>query len=627
MKNKWILHLLLALFILQTSVFTAIPANAQANIRLNIDAVNNSLFPQIELNLSVSDTQGFPVKGLTEGNFSVTEDGQPVSGVVVIPAQNIQQPLAFVLVIDTSGSMGSSSTPTPLQNAIQAAKAFIDTLSPQDQVALIAFADQVTLVQDLTADKTIVHNALDTLKPSGNTALYDALVEAVDTLKNRSERRVIVLLTDGVDSGVGQFTFDDAVNEAARWAVPVYPIGFGSVDKSELEKLASLTGGAAQIQPNSSTLQAAFQVVLGILREQYVLRYTSSLPADGKEHELVVKLDYQGWHVEQSRKFVAQPSELKITLPGFSEGQVIGGLVRFAPEIVSPGPMAELNILIDGQVLTNVLATPFEYAWDSTTVTPGEHEFTFNAKDIAGNTGQATIHLNIQPPIIVQIEKPAQGETLSGKTVLTANVTALSKVASVQFLIDSKPLQTLDSPPYEVEWNLSSVPSGPHTIEVIATDVNGFSARSSLDIKVALQKGSGMLWLALLVILAAVALILPLSLRRRRASVIKASGAASSLGSGTVLVELEGMNPQRTWPLSAGEIQLGRKRDENDIHLKGLSASRRHAVIRFQEGRHTIFSLNPGNPVYVNDSPVQQQALGAGDVLRMGESIFRYEQR
>ena len=627
MKNKWILHLLLALFILQTSIFTAIPANAQANIHLNIDAVNNSLFPQMELNLSVSDTQGFPVKGLTEGNFSVTEDSQPVSGVVVIPAQNIQQPLAFVLVIDTSGSMGGSSTPTPLQNAIQAAKAFIDALSPQDQVALIAFADQVALVQDLTADKTIVHNALDTLKPSGNTALYDALVKAVDTLKNRSERRVIVLLTDGVDSGVGQFTFDDAVNEAARWAVPVYPIGFGSVDKSELEKLASLTGGAAQIQPNSSTLQAAFQVVLGILREQYVLRYTSSLPADGKEHELVVKLDYQGWHVEQSRKFVAQPSELKITLPGFSEGQVIGGMVRFAPEIVSPGPMAELNILIDGQVLTNVLATPFEYAWDSTTVTPGEHEFTFNAKDIADNTGQATIHMNIQPPIIVQIEKPTQGETLSGKTVLIANVTAFSKVASVQFLIDSKPLQTLDSSPYEVEWNLSGVPSGPHTIEVIATDVNGFSARSSLDIKVALQKGSGMLWLALLVILAAVALILPLSLRRRRASGSKASGAVSSLGSGTVLVELEGMNPQSTWPLSAGEIRLGRKRDENDIHLKGLSASRCHAVIRFQEGGHVIFSLNPGNPVYVNDSPVQQQALGAGDVLRMGESIFRYEQR
>jgi pSer/pThr/pTyr-binding forkhead associated (FHA) protein len=148
-----------------------------------------------------------------------------------------------------------------------------------------------------------------------------------------------------------------------------------------------------------------------------------------------------------------------------------------------------------------------------------------------------------------------------------------------------------------------------------------------LDIEVALQKGSGMLWLALQVILIAVALIIPLSLRRRRASGSKASGAVSSLGSGTVLVELEGMNPQSTWPLSAGEIRLGRKRDENDIHLKGLSASRCHAVIRFQEGRHVIFSLNPENPVYVNDSPVQQQALGAGDVIRLGESIFRYEQR
>jgi len=627
MKRRWIPQLLSSMLILQTLILTVIPAKAQAGIRLNIDAINNDLFPQIELNLSISDAQGFPVKGLTEENFSITEDSQPVSDIVVIPAQNVQQPLAFTLVIDTSGSMGGSSTPTPLQNAVQAAKAFINTLSSQDQVALVAFADQVTLVQDLTTDRTLVRNALDTLKPNGNTALYDAVVQAVDILKNRSERRVIVLLTDGVDSGIGQFTFDDAVNEAARWAVPVYPIGFGSVDKSELEKFAFLTGGAAQIQPDSSTLQAAFQVVLGILREQYVLRFISSLPADDKEHELIVNLDYQGWHVEQSHQFIAKPSELTITLPGVSDGQVVGGTIRFAPEIVSPGPISELNILIDGQILANVLAKPYEYVWDSTIVMSGEHDFTFIAKDIAGNTGQVTVHLNIQPPIIIEIEKPTQGETLSGKTFITVNVIALSKVASVQFLIDNKPLQTLTSSPYEVEWNLSGVPSGSHTIEVIATDVNSFSARSSLDIEVALQKGSGMFWLALLAILVALALIIPIAFRRRHASGPKVSNATPSQGLSYVLVELEGMNPQKIWPMSEGEIRFGRKRDENDIHLKGLSASRFHAVIRFQEGCYIIFSLNPENPVYVNDSPIQQQALKIGDIIRMGDSMFRYEQR
>ena len=86
------------------------------------------------------------------------------------------------------------------------------------------------------------------------------------------------------------------------------------------------------------------------------------------------------------------------------------------------------------------------------------------------------------------------------------------------------------------------------------------------------------------------------------------------------------MSPNQTWPISTDEVRLGRKRDENDIPLKGLSASRHHAVIRCIQGEYVIFTLNPKNPVIVNDQPViDQQILHNGDLIRAGETVLRFE--
>jgi len=127
-RNFFVLALLvLGLVVLSGQVL------AQQSARLAIEQVESSLFPEVDVYLSVSDVQGFPVKGLIKENFSVSEDGQSVTNFEISSVQNIQQPLAFVLLIDTSGSMAWGDTPTPLENAIAAAKSFVDTLSTQDQ--------------------------------------------------------------------------------------------------------------------------------------------------------------------------------------------------------------------------------------------------------------------------------------------------------------------------------------------------------------------------------------------------------------------------------------------------------------------------------------------------------------
>jgi len=95
-----------------------------------------------------------------------------------------------------------------------------------------------------------------------------------------------------------------------------------------------------------------------------------------------------------------------------------------------------------------------------------------------------------------------------------------------------------------------------------------------------------------------------------------------------VLKEIQGQNPGTEWPLDKEEIKLGRKQDENDIPLKGLKASRRMAVIRKTQEGWMITSLNPQNPIIINDISFPQQALlEAGDQIVLGESKFKVENK
>lgn len=628
--------------LLGITLFSFYQVGAQTNLRLSIDQIDSDNFPQVEVFISVLDTQGYPIQDLTGANISVSEDQQVVSPLEVVPTY--QQPLDIALVIDTSLTMGYGEKPTPIQNTIETAKDFVASLAAQDQVAVISFSDDVSIVQELTSDKSLVMSALDGLELTGYTALNDALIDAVDLLKEGALRPTIILITDGKDSGISAFTFDEAIDAAVNQSIVVYTLGWGAVNRDELENLADLTHGQAQVLPDSQPDLMAFQAAFSRLndnlkefREQYRLSFTSSLPADGKEHEIVVQVDHLGGHVEETRRFVAELGEVIVTLPDFTEGQVVWGNVYFAPDVIAPAPLAQLDILIDGQPLTTVHSPPYEFEWDSTTVLPGEHEFKFIAQDSAGNSGQTNISLVIEPPLSLVITSPMGGETITGPILISSDVPAHDKIAKVEFYLDGKLLDTLENPPYEVNWTPIGLEASGHEIVVKAVDINGFSDEMSIKINVGGQKRDGLLVLVVGVILASVVLAIPLGLRARKRiqarkgetpstkekeSVIPLSGVSSAR-----LREIDGLNPNQNWMLTTTEeIHLGRKRDVNDIPLKGGTASREQAIIRFQDGNYYIFNIKPENPLLINGVPVvQQHLLQHGDKIQAGESVFRFE--
>ena len=90
------------------------------------------------------------------------------------------------------------------------------------------------------------------------------------------------------------------------------------------------------------------------------------------------------------------------------------------------------------------------------------------------------------------------------------------------------------------------------------------------------------------------------------------------------MVELKGYYPNREWPLMKPEVRIGRQRETNDILAQGNTASRQHAVIRKMGTQFAIVSLKAENPVKVNGKPLTQKALQPGDIIQVGDSLFKF---
>jgi hypothetical protein len=633
--------ILIMVYLLSVLFPTSSKVVTQSSIRLSIDHISEKNFPQLEAFVSVLDSKGFPIDGLSTTNFSISEDGQIVTDIEV--TQTFQVPLDIALVIDTSDSMAYGGSPTPIESVVEIARGFVAGLSSEDRVALVSFSDEVSTLQKLTTDKQILAQALGSLDAKGNASLYDGLIEAINSFKDDSQRSIIILVTDGIDSGLSKFTFDQVVNQAEEQKVTVYPVVWGGANRDELKQLVELTRGELQYlstsRPDTASIEAAFTRVSNLLPEirgQYKLVFDSNLSADGNEHELIVKVDYLSWHEEQSRHFIAIPGEVTITIPDFENNQIVGGKVHFAPIVTSPGKLKRLDIALDGSPLDSVLSSPYEYIWDTTALDPGGYELTFIAVDSADNVGQISLDLSVQEPLTIQITSPSEGETISGSAIISTEVAALSRISKVEYWVDGNPLGAVENEPYEMEWDLSRINAGPHLIEVSATDINGLTGKTAVNVNVAVQ-GFGLGWLVLIGALGLAVVLMPFAVRRRRRirQLKEMSDRPIEVHDGpsisvrerqAVLIELEGMNAGNAWTLSSDEISLGRRRAENDIPLKGLSASRRQAVIRRDQGQYVIYSLKPENPVLVNGNPIiHQQILQAGDEIKAGETVLRFE--
>jgi VWFA-related protein len=139
-------------------------------VQLEITGIDATNLPTVVITASVTNALGQPILGLTQDNFAVSVEG--IDGVVpdstIVSVENVTSdsiPFSVVLMIDVSTSMDG----TPLDEVKAAARVFVNTISENDNVAIMTFGSTTALVQDFTTDKDVLISAIDSLQAGGVT--------------------------------------------------------------------------------------------------------------------------------------------------------------------------------------------------------------------------------------------------------------------------------------------------------------------------------------------------------------------------------------------------------------------------------------------------------------------------
>jgi VWFA-related protein len=214
--------------------------------------------------------------------------------------QEIVDPVAIVMALDKSGSMRQEE-----EFVKSAAGAFIDALRPEDPLGVLGFSDGAEWLADIAAYRTWSRHAINQYKTAGGTALYDGLGLALERLSTVKGRKAIVLLSDGKDEdapgrGPGsKLTANDIFDQLSKTNVQIYAIGLGKgIDRSFLEKLATMTNGEAYFPSEVSMLAADYRRVVDDLRRRYVVGWTSTNSTrDGKWRPVELQSRFDGLQI------------------------------------------------------------------------------------------------------------------------------------------------------------------------------------------------------------------------------------------------------------------------------------------------------------------------------------------
>jgi len=231
----------------------------------------------VNLSLAVTDPHDHHVNDLTQGDFTVFEDGVR-QDVCVFTRERL--PISLTLLLD-----GSSSMKTSLPVAQAAAVRFIHTLRPEDDAQIAQFTRRYTVLQEPTSNHAALEAAVARVEAMGDTSLYGALYIAIQDLRKRPvkdvwRRRAVVVLTDGEDTS--SIVSEEQLMDLARRAeVAVYAIGlFGPRPPAAppaptyfLTAVARETGGRAFFPKGLGELEGVYAQIAEELRTLYGLGY------------------------------------------------------------------------------------------------------------------------------------------------------------------------------------------------------------------------------------------------------------------------------------------------------------------------------------------------------------------
>ena len=275
----------------------------------------------VTLSATVTDAAGRNVVGLTKEDFTVEDNGLRQD--IAFFGSGEDTPMSLVLAVDVSGSMEDK-----IDGVQDALTHLLARLKRDDEVAMITFHGDVNVVARFDEERNKVARAIRGLRPSGGTALYDAIGDALRLVATgRQPKRAVLLLTDGNDTA-SRRRVGEIVEAVVRSEAIVYCLGIGhggrgsfghggsggadEIDAATLRLFSDRTGGATYVleqahEAGRDRIDEAIAILSRELREQYTLGYYPTA-RDSGSRQLVVRARDSAYRV-RSRSAIQAPAD------------------------------------------------------------------------------------------------------------------------------------------------------------------------------------------------------------------------------------------------------------------------------------------------------------------------------
>ena len=253
---------------------------------------------------SVFDRSGKLVTDLNQNDFALYENGQPQ---VISQFSREYIPLSIVFLLDTSGSMDGEK----LDNARKSLMHFLNHLNRRDEAMLMEFRSKPRVVEPFTRNFGQIGNDLKGMEGNGSTALYDAILAALDQMQSaHNRRRAVILISDGINT-YGKARLEDTVVGLKRYGIELFTIGLETELPEEVQdklmmrtvfnRLIQSAGGEAFIISDSKNLRRICTMISDQIHNQYSLGYYPPKTTAGEWREIKLETKIRGFRVIASK--------------------------------------------------------------------------------------------------------------------------------------------------------------------------------------------------------------------------------------------------------------------------------------------------------------------------------------
>ena len=281
----------------------------------------------VQIDVVATDSKGKLVTDLTGDDFTVKENGkvQKVSHFYNSANDETRYPLTMSFLVDTSYSMHEKvEGMTRIDVAVDAADQIMNQVNDKDQIELIDFNEKTNVIVPFTTELESVWNQFDKLKfQEKNTAMYDSVIYALNRIKDKSGRRILVIFSDGMDTSSKSVEEDaiQAIHDSDTTIIAFFSEIAGrnflaagdrnsmndvraEAGEDILRNFADISGGAFFSFRKEEELQKALENFRAFVKSQYTLAYT---PPAGKSgwRKLKVECKRKGVHLNYREGYMA----------------------------------------------------------------------------------------------------------------------------------------------------------------------------------------------------------------------------------------------------------------------------------------------------------------------------------